>query len=591
MKSRSYWQDAQKTNTKGDLHLIDVRNSNALRATVLIIVVTFGWFGVSCDEARAESPTGLAYYVRSDGDDSNDGLSDATAWRTVAKVNRSVNTVGADVYFKSGSVLQGEALVVDWSGTAQDRAVIGSYYLNGKVAEVLEPDDPAVAPNSYLYSNGSRAEIRGTYTTTTYPKAATCAGERSCVHDESGATPPTRYDALVTIRGSYVTVQDLRITNSAGLGLNIPRIAQQQPGWQHVTLQRNYIDRTYGGAISIQDAQYFLLSGNLHDNGGLREFEIPENANPASIGIRRDGSTELNLYGVVENNDIRRMNGEGINYIGPYVIVRGNRIGNLGSRPCIYAHTGNTAIEYNICYGGQVTGEAATAGAGIKVFVEDFDRQIHVPLTSFVIRGNMISGTGTGIAVGAEPLSIADGLQFAGMIYNNSIIQSDTAVDLHWLTAANFADGGIEMKNNVFFGSGKQCGAPASNGNKLVANHNLWFERPPDVCSGTGDVFGNPGVAGTGFTTKTFKSPPTPSDYVPNPNSPARRMGTPLDSTVHDLTLYRQSSAVSYPCARFDTAESDIDAICNPRDGQQPAVGALEGDVATPGLGFRLSVE
>ncbi len=555
-------------------------NIRRLARSFVYLLTACCWI-LHCCEAQAAAPTGKVYYVRSDGNDSNDGLSDATAWRTISKINSSVKSVGADVYFKAGDVWKGQTLDVDWSGSASDRVIVGSYYLNGKNPEVLEPDDSTVAASDYVYSKGSRAEIGGSYTTTTYPSVASCSGAQSCLHDTDAAVPSSQYDGMVMVKGGYVTIQDLKIKDSAGVGVNIPRISYQQPGYQHVTIQRVHIDRTYRGAVVIQDAQYFLLFGNLYDRGGLVEFEDPAGPNPASVSIRRDESTTLKLYGLVENNDVRRMNGEGINYIGPYVIVRGNRIGNLGLRPCIYAHTGNTAIEYNICYGGDVSGNESIAGSGIKVFVEDFDREIHVPLTSFIVRGNMISGTGTGIAVGGEPQSIASGLKYGGWIYNNTVIQSKTAVDLHWLTSANFAGSGILMRNNIFYGTATQCASPKSSGGKFFPDHNLWFSTPVAACSGTGDVIGNPLVVGSGFTAKTYTGPPKASDYALRTDSPARGAGVPLAFEVSDLTQYAQSAIVRYPCATFDTDGSSIDAMCEPRNDTKPAMGAIDGDGAS----------
>ncbi|MCK5243560.1 hypothetical protein KAR34_14015 [bacterium] len=74
------------------------------------------------------------YYVKSasnDGNDSNDGRSDANAWGTIDKVNGYNFVTGDDVYFKCGDVWTGNALTIDWKGTSDDRVTIGAYYDNG----------------------------------------------------------------------------------------------------------------------------------------------------------------------------------------------------------------------------------------------------------------------------------------------------------------------------------------------------------------------------------------------------------------------------------------------------------------------------
>ena len=70
------------------------------------------------------------YYVKNSGSDSAAGTSDATAWKTISKVNSFVFSPGDDVYLLDGDTWQ-EQLIIDWSGTSGDRVVVGTYYMNG----------------------------------------------------------------------------------------------------------------------------------------------------------------------------------------------------------------------------------------------------------------------------------------------------------------------------------------------------------------------------------------------------------------------------------------------------------------------------
>ncbi len=51
--------------------------------------------------------TGTAYYVSNDGDDNNDGLSDATAWKSLDKVSNADLKHGDGVFFKRGDLFRG----------------------------------------------------------------------------------------------------------------------------------------------------------------------------------------------------------------------------------------------------------------------------------------------------------------------------------------------------------------------------------------------------------------------------------------------------------------------------------------------------
>jgi len=72
------------------------------------------------------------YYVRADGDDSKDGLSDANAWKTISKVNSSMGSFsGGDfIGFKRGDVWDGtlsDCLKITASGSSGSIITFGAY--------------------------------------------------------------------------------------------------------------------------------------------------------------------------------------------------------------------------------------------------------------------------------------------------------------------------------------------------------------------------------------------------------------------------------------------------------------------------------
>lgn len=66
------------------------------------------------------------YYVSNSGNDSNNGLTEATPWKTIAKVNSTTLTAGDRVYFKRGDKWN-EQLTIDESGTAVNPIAFTAY--------------------------------------------------------------------------------------------------------------------------------------------------------------------------------------------------------------------------------------------------------------------------------------------------------------------------------------------------------------------------------------------------------------------------------------------------------------------------------
>ena len=87
------------------------------------------------------------YYVDFSASVDGDG-SFESPWNNIRSVNLNSMSTGDDVYFKVGTIreitAQEDKLIVNWGGTANDRAVIGAYYgkglfgLNGLERPVLD---------------------------------------------------------------------------------------------------------------------------------------------------------------------------------------------------------------------------------------------------------------------------------------------------------------------------------------------------------------------------------------------------------------------------------------------------------------------
>ena len=84
-------------------------------------------FFVSLMLITSQIITGAVYYVdATNGNDSNDGLSEITAWRTINKVNNSSFTPGDFILFKRGEIWR-EQLSIPSSGTSGNLIIFGDY--------------------------------------------------------------------------------------------------------------------------------------------------------------------------------------------------------------------------------------------------------------------------------------------------------------------------------------------------------------------------------------------------------------------------------------------------------------------------------
>lgn len=102
------------------------------------------------DEIRNTSTTvkitGTAYYVSNNGNDSNDGLTPHTAWKTLKKVNDTRFAYGDGVFFRRGDLFRGKF-------TAQDGVTYSAFGV-GEKPKLYSHDKPLNDPTLWsLYDN------------------------------------------------------------------------------------------------------------------------------------------------------------------------------------------------------------------------------------------------------------------------------------------------------------------------------------------------------------------------------------------------------------------------------------------------------
>ena len=97
-----------------------------------IIILTLLFLISNFNIESVISTQGTSYYVANDGDDSNDGLSPSSPWKTVEKINNEMNSgiinQGDDIYFNRGDTwVYPVTLTLKKGGNANNEMIIGSY--------------------------------------------------------------------------------------------------------------------------------------------------------------------------------------------------------------------------------------------------------------------------------------------------------------------------------------------------------------------------------------------------------------------------------------------------------------------------------
>jgi len=106
------------------------KKSHSIKQIKLFFVLTL--FAVLSVLVISSPSWATTYYVdATNGNDNNDGLSQSTAWETIAKVDSSTFQPGDSILFKKGETWR-ESLTVPSSGTSGSPITFGAYGSGGK---------------------------------------------------------------------------------------------------------------------------------------------------------------------------------------------------------------------------------------------------------------------------------------------------------------------------------------------------------------------------------------------------------------------------------------------------------------------------
>ena len=361
--------------------------------------------------AFAVSANTVIYLDPQHGADENDGLSEATAVKTIEKANKLANEKNInDICLSSFYRVTGEE-VWDLKGKTLHR-----YKLGGYMIELANASASLTLSNVVI--DGAEYSV----------DAAHAAETDSIIKAANGGI-------IVLNRGAILQNNKAAQFGSGILANNGVNITMEDGAIIRNNTNRNY---ELGGGIMIGNGSTFTM------NGG----EISRNTANGGGGVAIIGSTMVMNDGVISNNSTYKTSGQGSCGAGVYVADYANASGGdtlFTAQPASFEMnggkiTGNTALDY---------------GGGILTFPQQStNKKITININNGEISGNKVTkGSGGAVAAffGVTELNIK-----GGTLTGNSAYQFGGGVFLHQATNVTIS-GGTISENKALRGGGGVC--------------------------------------------------------------------------------------------------------------------------------------
>ena len=357
--------------------------------------------------AFAVSANTVIYLDQQHGADENDGLSEATAVKTIEKANKLANEKNInDICLSSFYKVTG-AEVWDLGGKTLHRYKIGGYMIELK-------DASASLTLKNVVIDGAR-----------YSAAATSAAETdSIIKAANGGT-------IVLNRGAILQNNKAAQFGSGILANNSVNITMEDGAIIRNNTNSNY---ELGGGILLGNGSIFTM------NGG----EISGNTANGGGGVAIIGSTMVMNGGKISNNSTYKTTGQGSYGAGVYVADYANASGGD-----ILFKPKPASFEMN---GGKITGnKALDYGGGILTFPQQGEKiTININKNGEISENQVTKGSGGAIAAffGVTELNVN-----GGTLTKNSAKNYGGGVFLYQATNATISKGMIS-ENKAYKGGG-----------------------------------------------------------------------------------------------------------------------------------------
>ena len=444
------------------------------KTLVFAIVAGVMWTG------SAEVGAANYYVDATGGNDTNNGQSNATAWRTINKVNNYNFQTGDDVFFKCGGTWTGGIrLWVDWSGTASNKATIGAYYMDG----------------------GS--EVHG-------------VSSNKPIIDGNNSAPNSIWGGLVHINDhNYIDIENLRIINANGYGL-------ANYGGNDNNCKNVEFYKTYMGGILYKDCNGGTIERcDLYNVSTI--YNEGQETRPANLQLHTTDNV------TVKKNTVRESWGEGIGlYWGCDDCLVEDNIVYANKHAGIYLDNAHRiSVRRNLVYGTTDPSFHRSSGfMGAGIWTDDEIGRVAANGTQSDNKfyDNLVAFCNVGICLAT---SDAGSVLKNTDVYNNTFIDCKTNFLLYGGPWEN-----SYVRNNISWCISGDCEhINTSNPTPgLTWDHNNWSSAVSGSASGTGDVIEVPKLQKTTGWRSMTGGDLKGSDFTLQPTSPAIDKGATLGS-------------------------------------------------------------
>jgi hypothetical protein len=235
--------------------------------------------------------TGNVYYVDTAGNDSNNGLSTSTPWKTLAKVTATTFHPGDQILFKAGETWSGTLtlvgsgssglpIIINMYGTGSRPCINGpgtngshglqlwtrSYWeVNNLEVTNTQPTGGTNGLNGILINGGSTTAANHIYIKNCYVHDVNSVGYGT----GGNANYSTTHGGIVyTGQINDVLISNCRISNSSVSGL---RYTNSGAAASNVVIQQDTIENVYGDGIMMAGVTAGLITHNVIHNACMSQ--------------------------------------------------------------------------------------------------------------------------------------------------------------------------------------------------------------------------------------------------------------------------------------------------------------------------------